>query len=275
MIFPKKATILVFITQRKRVFFMRNLFNMDNPLFRTLGKLADLMILNICFLICCIPIVTIGAALTGMSYVTLKMAEGEEGYIVKSFFKSFKENFRQSTIIWLIMLVIGIVLGLDFLILKEATGTMVTALRVGISIASFLYLMIMIYLFAVLARFYNSIKATIKNAFIMAIADFPRTLIMLVITAASVIVTFLTAQTLVYGMLVWLMFGFALVAYCNCFFLKKVFAKYMPADEDEDKDPDAWTLDEGEGELDETAAENEIEENAENILEDKETEQGE
>lgn len=223
---------------------MRSLFNMDNPLFRTLGKLADLMILNIVFLICCIPVVTIGAALTGMSYVTLKMAEGEEGYIVKSFFKSFKENFKQATIMWLLMLVIGVVLGMDFLILKDATGSMVTVFRIGISVAAFLYLMIMVYLYAVLARFYNSIKATIKNAFIMAIADFPRTLIMMVITVASVIITFLTAETLVYGILVWLMFGFALISYCNCFFLKKVFAKYMPTNEDDDKDPDAWTLDE-------------------------------
>lgn len=232
---------------------MRSLFNMDNPIFRTLGKLADLMILNLVFLICCIPIVTIGAALTGMSYVTLKMAEGEEGYIVKSFFKSFKQNFKQATVIWLLMLVLGIVLGLDFAILSQASGSMVTALRIGITVAAFFYMMVMVYLFAVLARFYNPIRATIKNSFIMAIADFPRTLIMIVITVGSGIITFLTTQTIVYGILVWLMFGFALIGYCNCFFLKKVFAKYMPADEDEDKDPDAWTLDE-DGE--EGAAEN-------------------
>lgn len=225
---------------------MRNLFNMDNPIFRTLGKLADLMILNIVFLICCIPIITIGPALTGMSYVTLKMAEGEEGYIVKSFFKSFRQNFRQGTIIGLIMLVIGLILGVDFLILKEATGSMVTYLRIGIAIAAFFYLMIMLYLFAVLARFYNPIKTTIKNAFIMSIADFPRTIVMILITIGSVIVTFLTETTLMYGILIWIMFGFALVSYGNCLFLKKVFAKYMPKEEEDDTDPDAWTLDDEE-----------------------------
>lgn len=224
---------------------MRNLFNMDSPIFRTLGKLADLMILNIVFIICCIPIITIGPALTGMSYVTLKMAEGEEGYIVKGFFKSFRENLKQGIIIGVIMLVIGLVLGLDMLILKDATGSMVTVLRVGITIAAFFYLMIMVYLFAVLARFYNSIKTTIKNSFIMAIADFPRTIAMILITVGSVIVTFLTAETLMYGILIWIMFGFALISYCNCFFLKKVFAKYMPKTEEDDADPDAWTLDEG------------------------------
>lgn len=225
---------------------MRNLFNMDNPIFRTLGKLADLMILNIVFLICCIPVITIGPALTGMSYVTLKMAECEEGYIAKSFFKSFRQNFKQGTIIGLIMLVIGLILGIDFLILKEATGSMVTYLRIGIAIAAFFYLMIMLYLFAVLARFYNPIKTTIKNAFIMSIADFPRTLVMILITVGSVIATFLTETTLMYGILIWIMFGFALVSYCNCLFLKKVFAKYMPKKEEDDTDPDAWTLDDEE-----------------------------
>lgn len=222
---------------------MRGFFNMDNPLFRTLGRLADLMILNLVFMLCCIPIVTIGAALTGMSYVTLKMAEGEEGYIVKSFFKSFKENFKQATVIWLIMLLVGIILGFDFMILHGATGMFPKVLRVGISVVTFLYLMVMLYLFAVLSRFYNSIKATIKNAFIMSIADFPRTLIMVVITVGSGIVTFLSGYTITYGILIWIMFGFALISYCNCLFLKKVFAKYMPADEEADKDPDAWTLD--------------------------------
>lgn len=72
-----------------------------------MGRAADLMILNIVFIICCLPIVTIGASLTALHYVTLKMVRNEESYIVKSFFKSFKQNFKQATIINLIMLLFG------------------------------------------------------------------------------------------------------------------------------------------------------------------------
>ena len=80
---------------------MSNFFNMDNGLFRALGKLADLMLLNILFLVCSLPIFTIGASFTAMYYVTLKLAENEEGYIARGFLKSFKQNFKQATIIWL------------------------------------------------------------------------------------------------------------------------------------------------------------------------------
>ena len=93
---------------------MRALFDMDNAFFRGMSKVADLCILNVVFLICCIPVFTIGAATTALAYVTLKMKDGEEGYILKSFFRSFRQNFKQSTVIWLLMVLIGLVLGLDF-----------------------------------------------------------------------------------------------------------------------------------------------------------------
>ena len=70
-----------------------------------MGRVADLIILNLIFIVCCIPIVTIGPALTALYYMTLKMARNEETYIIRGFFKSFKENFRQAIVIWLIILV--------------------------------------------------------------------------------------------------------------------------------------------------------------------------
>ena len=72
---------------------MRDFFSMDGTLFRFLSKVADIMILNLLFILCCLPVVTIGAAVTALSYVTLKMKDQEEGYIWKSFFQSFKQNF--------------------------------------------------------------------------------------------------------------------------------------------------------------------------------------
>ena len=82
---------------------MDRLFNMDNKFFTVMGRVADLIMLNVVFLICCLPIVTIGASLTALHYVTLKMARNEESYIIRSFFKSFKQNFKQATVINLII----------------------------------------------------------------------------------------------------------------------------------------------------------------------------
>ena len=79
---------------------MRSFFDLDNPFIQFLNRLTDVVILNVICLICCIPIVTIGTSITALHYVTMKMARNEEGYIVRDFFKSFRENFRQSAIIW-------------------------------------------------------------------------------------------------------------------------------------------------------------------------------
>ncbi len=220
---------------------MRKFFDMDNPFFRTLGKLADLMILNVLFILCSIPIVTIGASLTGMYYVTLKIAENEEGYIARSFFKSFKQNFRQATVIWLIALGLGIVFGLDFYILSAAEGTLFDIVKMAITATLILYLITLIYVFPTLARFYNTIWGTIRNAFLMSMANLPRTFLALVITVGSVLITFLNGYTLVYGLLIWILAGFSLVAYANSFLIKKIFAKYSP--QEPETDPDAWDAD--------------------------------
>ena len=68
----------------------------DSPFMRVLGRIADLMIINFLTILLCIPVVTAGAAFTAMHYVMLKLVRDEEGYIVKQYFKSFKENFVQS-----------------------------------------------------------------------------------------------------------------------------------------------------------------------------------
>ena len=92
------------------------LFDIDSPAMRFLSRVADLMILNLLMTLSFIPILTAGAGFTGMHYVLLRMVRNEEGYIARGFWKSFKENFKQATVIWLLVLAfIGVFLG-DWLI---------------------------------------------------------------------------------------------------------------------------------------------------------------
>ena len=231
---------------------MREFFNMDNSFFRALGRLADIMILNITFIICCIPVVTIGASLTGMYYVALKMAENEESYIIRGFLKSFRQNFKQATLIWLMVLGVGIVLVMDFQILRASEGTLANFLHIAIIAVSFFYLMIVLYIFPVLSRFFNTIRGTFRNSTLMAVAHLPYTVLMLVITAAPVALTFFNSYTLWYGILIWLMAGFAAIAYANSFLLKRIFKKYMP--KEEEADPDHWEVGESSGEPQEDKA---------------------
>ena len=93
---------------------LQGLFNYDNPVWRFIGKLGDLILLNILWIICSIPVFTIGASTTAVYYVTLKLARDEDDSTIRSFFRSFKNNFKQATAIWLILLAAGLVLSVDF-----------------------------------------------------------------------------------------------------------------------------------------------------------------
>ena len=93
---------------------LQGIFNYDNPVWRFIGKLGDLIILNILWIVCSIPVFTAGASTTAVYYVTLKLVRDEDDSTIRSFFRSFKSNFKQATAIWLILLAAGIVLGFDF-----------------------------------------------------------------------------------------------------------------------------------------------------------------
>ena len=84
---------------------MGKIFDMDSPVMRVLNRVGDLLILNVLMIVCCIPVITAGAAFTAMHYVLLKIVRGEEGYLIRGFFKSFRSNFRQATLIWLLSLI--------------------------------------------------------------------------------------------------------------------------------------------------------------------------
>ena len=212
---------------------MDRLFNMDNKFFTVMGRVADLIMLNVVFLICCLPIVTIGASLTALHYVTLKMTRNEESYIIRSFFKSFKQNFKQATVINLIMLAVAAILYMDLRIVGNIDGTMSQVLYIVFFAFGILYMMVFLYIYPVLAKFYNSIKNTFRNAFLMAIRHLPYTVLMAVITLLPAGVFFIKSfriQSMAIMLLC--MFGFALEAFINGHFLVKIFDNYIPADAD-------------------------------------------
>ena len=107
---------------------MSALFNLDNPFWRFMSKLGDMIMLTVVWLVCCIPIVTIGPATTAMYYVMLKLVRDLEGSVFKQYFKSFKENLKQGMIIGVIMTLLGAILLFDLTFYKDATGQIASLL---------------------------------------------------------------------------------------------------------------------------------------------------
>ena len=217
---------------------MSRIFNFEGPVFSSLSRLADLFWLNLLFIVCCIPVVTIGAASTAMHYVTLKMAKDEEGYITKSYFKAFKDNFIQATIIWIIFLVVMLVMFMD---LRIANGGSVADMFadpmisniviVAVGVMVIVVAMTLTYVFPILAQFDNTVKNTIKNAFLISIRHLPYTIAMIFITFLPVVMIWFFPTLL---LLVLIMFS--ATAYINSKFFNKIFVLYMPKDESETED---------------------------------------
>lgn len=199
------------------------IFDFDNKVWRFIGKFFDIIILNLLWIICSIPIITIGAATTAVYYVTLKLARDEEGSIVKGFFTSFKENFKQSTIIWIIMLVVGIPLGMDlyfFVLMRETFTQFQIWLTALVIVFVFIYLCVLIYVFPLQAKFYNPIRKTIGNCFWMLVRYFPYTVLLVMIDLSIIVLPLFVFSALRPFLF---LFGFPLMAFANSYILVKIF----------------------------------------------------
>ena len=207
---------------------MGNLFNLDNPVWRFMGKLVDVFILTMLWFICCIPIVTIGPASTAVYYVTLKLVRDEESYTVRSFFKSFKENFKQGVAIGLIMTALGIFFAYD-IYAYFAMGTQVMTILGILFLGIFLlYLFTLTYVYPLQAKFYNTVFHTLRNALFMSVKHVFRSFLMVII-AVAVWVGVLFFPPL-------LLLSFGLIAFLQSYFLVKRFDKYIPKEVDEKSD---------------------------------------
>jgi uncharacterized membrane protein YesL len=208
-------------------------FNYDNPVWRFIGKFGDLILLNILWLVFSIPIFTIGASTTAVYYVTLKLARDDDGYTIRSFFKSFKENFKQATAIWLVLLAIGAILGVDlyfFARLFTGSGTIKTVMLTVFLAMAIVYAAVFMYIFPLQSRFFNSVKKTFFNAFFMSLRHLFRTIGMIVINVALIVMGFVYVVPPV--LMIFMLFGFPILAFINSYILSPVFEKYMPKTEE-------------------------------------------
>ena len=219
-----------------------SIFNMDGPLFRFLNKMADLCILNLVFIVCCLPVITIGASLTALYAVTLKMSRDQEGYMARSFFKAFKDNFKQATIIWIPSLLLLFVMLADIRIYSSSNAGKYQPLLVGVYLLFVLILFLLVFAFPVLAKFKNTTGNIVKNSFLMGIGSFQWTICVLIILILPPVLTLMLPRSLSFVYMLWLLFGFALEALLASYiFDYKIFPKYIKEEisESSEEDPDS------------------------------------
>lgn len=209
------------------------LFSPDSKFIRFMSTLGDLMLLNFIFLLCSVPIVTIGASITALDTVAFRMVRGKDGKsVIVQFFRAFRQNFRRATLLWLLLLPAGAVLALDLRLFSVVTGVMRY-----LSIV-FLLLMLLVvftagYAFPLLSQFENGVKGTLKNALFLSLGYLPRTLAVTALNILPFVLLYFNLYLFLYVGFLWIFLYFSAAAYLNAKTLESVFTPYREPKEEE------------------------------------------
>ncbi len=203
---------------------MRKILAPENPVFQFLEKIFNLMIANFLFIICSIPIITIGASLTAMLQVAQDQIFDEDQPVIRRFFSAFRENFVQATAAWLMLLVFLIGMGCNImLIITYLDGWIAQILKIIAYILVALVVCIMSYLFPLIARYRNTMRRQLNNSLILTVVKLPRTIVMVILNTMIFWIPFFSMQIFLATMVFWLVIGFAFIAYSNVRILSPVF----------------------------------------------------
>ena len=205
---------------------MNTLFNLDNGFFRFMGKVCDMILLDILTIIFCIPIITIGPALTALFYVSLKIVRDEEGYVFRSFFKSFKQNFKQGFLLELVVVAAAIILYIDLGVVNnwmtENNSLLIRLLFFALVGFTLLSAVTAVYVFPILAKFDNPTKRVLINSVMMAVKHLPNSVFMVIVVVVAGVSVY------IYPILIFFVIGLA--AFINSFVLRKIFDNYIKVD---------------------------------------------
>lgn len=206
---------------------MRNSANPNSPVFRLFNRLGNLILLNLCFVVSCIPIVTIGPACTALYSVCFRLVEGKEKHTVVDFFQALRKNFRQGIALWLMLALLCLAcVSMAVMLLRAIGGSYWGYLPSLLVILT--ALTVAAYAFPLLSRFDNTSLATMKNAFLLGISYLPRTLCILVMNTVPMFLL-LTDWMLFLRLSIWGFFlYFSGTAYLKALLLRKLMLQYLP-----------------------------------------------
>lgn len=198
------------------------IFDTDNVVFRFFNTLGYIWWLHILWLVCSLPIITLGASTTALCYSCMKLHH-RDGYVTRNFFHSFKENFRQATILFLIFAAAGGMLLLDLILCGQGSPTSVKFIKYGAIALLIPYFMTLLYAFAIQSKFVHPVLQTLRFAFLVAWRYFGYTLQIALVVAAVLVLN----MTIVLANYATLSIGVGLVAYVLCLYYDKIFMEII------------------------------------------------
>lgn len=200
---------------------MGKIFNLEGRFYRFLEKFVNCILLSLMWMICCIPVVTIGTANTALYYTVNKVIRNDRGYIWSEFISAFKKNLKQSVILWLICLFFAVFMTGDLYVLThsmERTGYVTGGIGLFL-ILLIVELALVLWMFPYIARFEGTKREIFSNSFVIAITNLFGTVTILALFAACLLILYFVPPLLllVPAVFVWL----------SCGIQERIFRKYM------------------------------------------------
>lgn len=208
---------------------MGNIFRPDSPLMRFMMLVTNLIVLNVLWLLGCIPVVTAGASTAAMYSVLLGYITGKDDAVLKPFLRAFRENFRVATPLWILNLLIGGVLAAEMFYLAVDSGLW---LKILFGVLLFIYSAATSYLYPIIARHQTTGKAALFNSFALSMRHLLSSVCIVVLNALPVVLMVAFTEIFWKSILVWTLIGFSLIAYLDLKILLPVFKKYDPTPEE-------------------------------------------
>ncbi len=209
-----------------------NIFSPDSLFMRIMSRIGDLLILNVLFLLCSLPIVTIGASWTALCSVCFRFDTQREGKLLVTFFHSFRENFKQSTLLWMILLTVGAITAANAWIFYLLPGP----LHYGFILFGAILVLVLItasLVFPLISQFSNDWRTTLKNGLLLGIGYLPRSLVLAALNTLPFACLFLNFYLFLQISFMWVALYFASAAYASTFLLRKVFAPYLTEEKEQ------------------------------------------
>ena len=203
---------------------MSSLFDLDAPIWVFMGEVADVIILALLWWIGCLGIITMGASTTALYYVLGKKVRKETTYVAKDFFKSFRQNFRQSIPLSILTMIgwMSFILYCSFVIegifFPDQSSSLKWTLPITI-LFGFELFNITAYLWALLSRFDMHSGSLLRSALIM--------------THKHLITTFMNLGVIMLTVFCIIKFPFAIViapsviVWGQSFMIQKIFSTYI------------------------------------------------
>ena len=202
---------------------MRFLFDLNSPFMQFVSRFCDLVVLNLVYLLTCLPIFTIGAATAALYATVFPMDTEREGKLLPTYFRAFGENFRQGTVVFLLLALFGVATYYNMVALASPDAALGYGILIVAAAIALVMCFVWAWVFPLISRFRNTIPAMLKNALLLAVGNLPRTLFVTVLNVFPWALLIVNLYAFLRLGFLWFSLYFSAAAYYNSRILKKPF----------------------------------------------------